>query len=112
MGQMKKNKSKYYSQNGQVLLNHCGINSHSNQAVDANLDCDRVIKEFELFKMKSASAIKKYRDQFNKCGIKNMNGIDLDDYFKIENDVLLSISYLSFKKKVTHIYLIVFQVLK
>ena len=70
------------------------------------VDCESIVNEIKVFKSFSPAAISLYKNDLVECGIEYINGVPLTDYFKIEKDVLLAYTYVSFKNKMTHDLLI------
>ena len=65
-------------------------------------DCDSIKKEVEIFGKTMPSGLRRFKEYFNDCNITTINQIEINDYFNMEYDTLLTLAYLSFKEKNTH----------
>lgn len=68
----------------------------------AAVDCEMIKREVKIFKDLKPSGIRKHRDYLKDCNIETINDIEVNDYFDMEYDSLLTMSYLSLKKQTTH----------
>ena len=66
------------------------------------LDCDGIKREISIFGKTMPSGIRDYKDDFPNCKILTINQIEINDYFNMEYDSLLTMSYISFKNNTTH----------